>query len=91
MMASPWPCSRSRHVSASVTPRSRAARACVHVIPGAKILHRCSEEHEEDRLDERIAVGQLKPVEVADPPPGEIGSYVLLALLWSLHVRREEA
>jgi hypothetical protein len=44
----------------------------------------------------RIAVGQLKPVEVADPPPGEIGSYVLLplsllALLWSLRVRREEA
>jgi hypothetical protein len=28
----------------------------------------------------RIGVGQLKPVEVAAPPPGEIGSYVLLPL-----------
>lgn len=28
----------------------------------------------------RIAVGQLKPVEVAAPPPGEIGSYILLPL-----------
>jgi hypothetical protein len=28
----------------------------------------------------RILVGQLKPVEVASPPPGEIGSYILLPL-----------
>jgi hypothetical protein len=28
----------------------------------------------------RIAVGQLKPVEVAAPPPGEVGSYLLLPL-----------
>lgn len=28
----------------------------------------------------RVAVGQLKPVDVAFPPPGEIGSYVLLPL-----------
>lgn len=28
----------------------------------------------------RIGVGQLKPVEVASPPPGEIGSYILLPL-----------
>lgn len=28
----------------------------------------------------RIAVGQLKPVEVAAPPPGELGSYILLPL-----------
>jgi hypothetical protein len=44
----------------------------------------------------RIAVGRLKPVEVTAPPPGEIGSYILLplsllALLWSLRVRREKA
>jgi hypothetical protein len=44
----------------------------------------------------RIAVGQLKPVEVADPPAGEIGSYVLLplsllALLWSLRMRDKAA
>jgi hypothetical protein len=44
----------------------------------------------------RIAAGQLKPVEVAAPPPGEIGSYILLplsliALFWSLRGRREEA
>lgn len=37
----------------------------------------------------RIGAGQLKPVIVAAPPPGEIGSYILLplsliALLWSL-------
>ncbi|MBN2390128.1 MAG: hypothetical protein JXR84_05370 [Anaerolineae bacterium] len=28
----------------------------------------------------RIGVGQLKPIEVVAPPPGEIGSYVLLPL-----------
>lgn len=28
----------------------------------------------------RILVGLMKPVEVASPPPGEIGSYVLLPL-----------
>ncbi len=28
----------------------------------------------------RIGVGQIKPVEVAAPPPGEIGSYILLPL-----------
>lgn len=28
----------------------------------------------------RILVGQMKPVEVASPPPGEIGSYILLPL-----------
>lgn len=28
----------------------------------------------------RILVGQLKPIEVASPPPGEIGSYILLPL-----------
>jgi hypothetical protein len=28
----------------------------------------------------RIGVGQLKPVVVAAPPPGEIGSYILLPL-----------
>ena len=28
----------------------------------------------------RILVGQMKPVEVASPPPGEIGSYLLLPL-----------
>ena len=28
----------------------------------------------------RIGVGQLKPLEVAAPPPGAIGSYVLLPL-----------
>jgi hypothetical protein len=28
----------------------------------------------------RIAVGQLKPVEVAAPPPGDSGSYILLPL-----------
>jgi len=28
----------------------------------------------------RIAVGQLKPVEVAAAPPGEIGSYILLPI-----------
>jgi hypothetical protein len=28
----------------------------------------------------RIGVGHLKPIEVAAPPPGEIGSYVLLPL-----------
>lgn len=44
----------------------------------------------------RIGVGQLKPVEVAAPPPGEIGSYILLplsllALLWSLRGRPEAA
>lgn len=44
----------------------------------------------------RIGVGQLKPVEVAAPPPGEIGSYVLLplsllALLWSLRRQQEKA
>jgi hypothetical protein len=44
----------------------------------------------------RIGVGQLKPVEVAAPPPGEIGSYILLplsllALLWSLRGRPEVA
>ncbi len=44
----------------------------------------------------RIGTGQLKPVEVAAPPPGEIGSYILLplsliALFWSLRGRREEA
>ena len=42
----------------------------------------------------RIGAGQLKPVEVAAPPPGEIGSYILLplsllALLWSLRRGRE--
>ncbi|QKJ25756.1 hypothetical protein HRU87_06240 [Aquiluna borgnonia] len=35
----------------------------------------------------RILVGQMKPIEVASPPPGEIGSYILLPLcliaLWS--------
>ena len=44
----------------------------------------------------RIGVGQLKPVDVAAPPPGEIGSYILLplsllALLWSLRGRLEAA
>jgi hypothetical protein len=44
----------------------------------------------------RIGVGQLKPVDVAAPPPGEIGSYILLplsllALLWSLRGRPEAA
>jgi hypothetical protein len=28
----------------------------------------------------RILVGQMKPIEVASPPPGEIGSYILLPL-----------
>lgn len=28
----------------------------------------------------RILVGQMKPVEVESPPPGEIGSYILLPL-----------
>lgn len=28
----------------------------------------------------RILVGLMKPVEVASPPPGEIGSYILLPL-----------
>lgn len=28
----------------------------------------------------RILVGQMKPVEVSSPPPGEIGSYILLPL-----------
>jgi hypothetical protein len=28
----------------------------------------------------RIAAGQLKPVVVASPPPGEIGSYLLIPL-----------
>lgn len=41
----------------------------------------------------RIGVGLMKPVEVAAPPPGEIGSYLLLplsliALLLSLRRRR---
>ena len=34
----------------------------------------------DDYRGSRIAVGQLKPVEVAAPPPGEIGSYLLLPL-----------
>ena len=37
----------------------------------------------------RIAVGRLKPFQVANPPPGAYGSYILLpiaiiAFLWSL-------
>lgn len=44
----------------------------------------------------RIAVGQLKPVDVAAPPPGEIGSYVLLplallALIFSLRITERAA
>jgi hypothetical protein len=40
----------------------------------------------------RIGVGLIKPVQVAAPPPGEIGSYLLLplsliALVWSLRRR----
>ena len=44
----------------------------------------------------RIAVGQLKPVDAAAPPPGEIGSYVLLplallALIFSLRITERAA
>ena len=34
----------------------------------------------DDYCGSRSAVGQIKPVEVAAPPPGEIGSYILLPL-----------
>lgn len=34
----------------------------------------------DDYRDSRIGVGQLKPVAVAAPPPGEIGSYILIPL-----------
>jgi hypothetical protein len=40
----------------------------------------------------RIAVGQLKPIFVANPPPGEIGSYILLPLAiaaWLLSLRQK--
>jgi hypothetical protein len=43
----------------------------------------------------RFAVGQLKPLEIASPPPGEIGTYVLLPLVLLFLVislvRREDA
>lgn len=43
----------------------------------------------------RLMVGQLKPLLVADPPPGAIGSQILLplaliALIWSLWPTREK-
>jgi hypothetical protein len=41
----------------------------------------------------RIAAGQLKPVMVAAPPPGEIGSYILIPLsviFFLMSIRRQE-